>query len=424
MPRGAQRSFRYQKRTAADVQERSQGTGFDTFIKSKFKRYKIKEGKNMIRILPATWENAKHYGLDVWLNYGIGPDNNTFLSLIKHGKGADPIAEARMEAKNDDDEELEKNLRPRQRILLWIIDRLDEDEGPQVMDCPLGLDKSFADVSFDEDTGEIVPLDHPTRGSDVRFYRTGKGLNTKYEGSKIRLMKPGRISEDEEQQEQWLNYITENALPDVLNFYSYDHISQVFNGATKKKRRADDDEEDDDVKPKSKRAAVDDDDDEDDAPPAKKRKVIAKDDDDDDDDAPPPRTKTKSGKKKPSRDDDDDDESDTDSDSDDDADDDDDVRPAKRKRPVADDDDDEDEPKRKSKSKSRDDDDDDDASDDDDEDEAPRKAKTKVKAKAKPSRDDDDEDDEDEEPAPKAKGGGLRDKIKTRKRAAATDDDE
>lgn len=412
----AKRGFRYQERTSDDVKERSAGNSYDTFIKPKYKRYKIKDGKNLIRVLPATWEGAKHYGFDVWINYGIGPDNNSFLSLSKHGKGKDPIAEARLEAKRDEDEELDKELRPRQRIIMWVIDRMDEDEGPQVMDAPVSVDKGFADQSFDEDTGEIVPLDHPTKGCDVRFYRTGKGLNTKYEGSKIRLLKPGRISEDAEQQQWWLDFITENPLPDVLNFYDYDHISQVFNGSVKSRKN--DDDEEDDVKTRKSSTKARRDDDEDDEPVTKRRKPPAEDVDDteDDEDESPRKAKSKpTAKKKPSRDDDED-ESDTDDDSDSDDTDDDDVRPAKRrKRPVDDDDDgddssddedeDDDPPPRKKAKKPA-------ADDDEDDEPAPRK---RVKVRA--------EDEDDEDAPPPKKGTSLRDKIKSRKRSAESDDE-
>jgi hypothetical protein len=398
MARTAKRGFHYQSRTADDVKGRAAGSGYDTFIKPKYKRYKIKDGKNNIRILPATWEGANHYGFDVWLNYGIGPDNNSFLSLSKHGKGKDPIAEARLEAKADDDEELDKQLKPRQRILMWVIDRQDEDEGPQIMDAPVSVDKGFADVSFDEDTGEIVPLDHPTRGCDVRFYRTGKGLNTKYEGSKIRLQKPSRISEDAEQQQQWLDFITENPLPDCLNFYDYDYISQVFNGSVKS--RKDDDDEEDDVKTrKSSTKARHDEDDEDDEPKRKKPPFDEDEDessDDDEDDAPPPKAKSK---KKPSRDDDED-EPDTDDDENDEP------TPKRRKKPV-DDEDDEPAPRKKAKR----------PADDDDEDDEPAPRK-RVKARAEP-----DDDDEEEDAPPPKKGGSLRDKIKSRKRSSESDDD-
>ena len=62
-----ERSFKYHRRSKEDVKARAnmRGGGFDSFIKPEFKRYKVRDGKNMVRILPATWEKPKHYGFDI-----------------------------------------------------------------------------------------------------------------------------------------------------------------------------------------------------------------------------------------------------------------------------------------------------------------------------------------------------------------------
>src|SRR5882672_4625206 len=223
------RSFKYQRRSTDDVKERANAKGgnFDTFVKPQFKRYKIKEGKNLIRILPPTWDKAKHYGYDIHVNYSIGIDNQSYLSLSEMKGEKDPLEEARREAQRDGDEKLAKALRPQRRILMWIIDRLDEDEGPQLMDAPFTLDKSIANMSLDEDTKDVIYIDDPEEGCDLRFYREGTGLTTKYDASRMKLLKTAPISEDEKQQQEWLDYITENPVPDCLQYYDYDHISST-----------------------------------------------------------------------------------------------------------------------------------------------------------------------------------------------------
>ncbi len=92
--------FQYARRTVDDVKERAnkRGGNFDSIYKSSFKVYKVREGKNMLRILPPTWEKPKHYGFDIWVNYGIGADNQSYLSLSKMKNQKDPIAEARLVA--------------------------------------------------------------------------------------------------------------------------------------------------------------------------------------------------------------------------------------------------------------------------------------------------------------------------------------
>jgi len=294
----AKRSFRYQERSTEDVKERANARGgnFDSFILSKFKRYKVRDGKNLIRIMPPTWEKARHYGYDVWLNYGIGVDNQSYLSLSKMNNEKDPLLEARREAEREGDKKVAKALNPRQRILMWVIDRIAEDEGPQLWDAPQTVDKDIASLCFDEDTKEVIYIDDPERGCDLRFYKEGTGLNTKYPSAKMRILKPGPIHEDEDQQKDWLDYATENPVPTTLQFYDYEHIEGVFGGQVAVR----DDDDDEDEKPrKSKRPSRDDDEDE---KPRARRRADPEDEDDE-----KPRS---SGHRRPVPENDDDDEPD------------------------------------------------------------------------------------------------------------------
>ena len=226
------RSFRYQERTVDDLKERANATSgdFDDFIKRTYKKFKVHDGKNMIRILPPTWDDAKHYGYDIWINYGVGPDNQPYLSLSKMKNEKDPIAEAQRLAAREGDEKLARELQARKRILMWVIDRNAEDEGPLLWAAPLSVDKALATLSFDEDTGEIIFIDDPENGCDVRFYKEGTGLKTNYDAAKIKLQKPSPIHQDEKLQDQWLQYVQENPVPKCLQFYDYAYISNVFDG--------------------------------------------------------------------------------------------------------------------------------------------------------------------------------------------------
>lgn len=226
------RSFNYQPRPKEALKERAnmRGGNFDDIIKPQFKKFKVHDGKNLIRILPPTWDEARHYGYDIYVNYGIGADNQSYLSLSKMKNDKDPIAEAQRMAAKEGDEKLARELQPRQRILMWVIDRNGEDEGPLLWAAPFTFDKALANVSFDEDTGEVIFIDDPEQGCDVRFYKEGTGLKTNYDASKMRLMKPSPIHQDEKLQDQWLEYVQQNPIPECLQFYDYAHISNVFNG--------------------------------------------------------------------------------------------------------------------------------------------------------------------------------------------------
>jgi hypothetical protein len=236
------RGFRYQKRTKDDLKERAnmKGGNFDTYIKPKFKQWKPKDGKNLIRILPPTWDDARHYGLDIFVNFNIGPDNQSYLSLSKHDRGPDPLEEAKREAQREGDKDFAKTLTPNQRILYWIIDRNDEDEGPLLWAAPFTFDKSLSNLCIDEDTKDVIFIDDPAKGRDVRFYKEGTGLTTKYDPSKMKVLSETPIAEDEGLEQDWLDFIQDNPLPEVLNFYDYDHIKATFDGQAGRK---DEDEE-------------------------------------------------------------------------------------------------------------------------------------------------------------------------------------
>ncbi len=226
------RKFTYQPRDPSTIKERAnqRGGDFDSIFKNGTKLYKPRDGKNLIRVLPPTWENCEHYGYEIWCNYGIGVDDQSYLSLSKMKNQPDPLAEARKLAEKQGDRKLVDSLAPRKRVLIYVIDRNAEDEGPQLWSAPWTVDKDFCNLSFDEDTREVIMVDDPEEGCDIRFYKEGTGLTTKYDAAKMRLMKPSRLHEDEKIMDEWLEYVQANPIPDCLNFYDYDHISSVFAG--------------------------------------------------------------------------------------------------------------------------------------------------------------------------------------------------
>lgn len=224
--------FQYQQRTKEDIKERANNRGgnFDSIFKSQYKIYKVREGKNVVRILPPTWVKPKHYGLDIWVNYGIGADNQSYLSLAKMKNQKDPIAEARIVANREGDEKLARALQPTQRILMWVIDRNAEDEGPQLWPAAFTVDRDAALLSFDEDTKEVSFIDDPENGRDFRFHTEGTGMQRKYPAAKMKLLTEGPLSQDAALQDEWLEFAAANPLPDVLQFYDYAYIAGVFDG--------------------------------------------------------------------------------------------------------------------------------------------------------------------------------------------------
>lgn len=224
------KKFVYKAPTRETMEGRSQGGGdWDTWLKRGVPQFKPKAGKHKIRILPQTWDGASYYGYDVWVNYQIGPDKGAYLSLHKMKGTKDPIYEEYAKAKAEGRDEDAKNLAARKRILVWVIDRKAEDQGPQLWSMPVTVDKPLAMLASDTETLGIIDIAHPDEGYDVTFTRVGDGQFTKYEAISI-ARNPSPISDDEDTANAWLDYIMENPVPDQLNFYDYDHIKRAFSG--------------------------------------------------------------------------------------------------------------------------------------------------------------------------------------------------
>lgn len=219
------RSFTYQRRDDSEAKRRAEGQDdkFDVYISRDVDLYKVKDGDNRIRILPPTWARPKHYGLDVWVHYGVGPDRQTYLCLYKM-KGEDcPICEERAEAVRDGDEKYAKDLEPKRRVLVYLLDREDrKNPGPYAWAMPQTLDRDVVKVSVDRDTGEVLPIDHHEEGYDVVFEKKGAKDRTEYLG--VQLSRRSSLVDNDEA----LDFITEHPLDSMLVYYSYDHIAKAF----------------------------------------------------------------------------------------------------------------------------------------------------------------------------------------------------
>lgn len=216
--------FNYKKRSAAAAKKRSADNNNtrDSYLKEGVKFYGAKKGDNTIRLLPPTWEDAENYGIDVFIHYGIGADNNSYLCLNKMKGEPCPICEERERALSDEKDEYAKSLRPTKRVLAYLIDRKEENEGVKVWAMPITLDKEINLQSVDPQTDEVLSVDDPDEGFDVFYQKTGEAQMTRYEG--VRLARNPSEIDDE-----FLDYIEENPLENILNYHDYDHIDRVFN---------------------------------------------------------------------------------------------------------------------------------------------------------------------------------------------------
>lgn len=255
--RGGERGggYRYQSRSSEETRKRAEtgGGGIDTYITDGIRIYKAPEGANELRILPPTWDGAKHYGLDVHLHYGIGADNAAYLCLDKMKGKACPICEARKRAADEGDQDYADELRPQHRVLMYVLDREKEKEGVKVWSIGSRMDQDLLRLCVDKKTGETLEIDHPDDGYDVQFNREGQGKKTRYPGLAI-ARRSSPLDNDKA-----MEFAVANPLDEQLIFYSYDHIAGAFAGRSGPRRDKDEDDkpkgrsrDDDDDKPKAR----------------------------------------------------------------------------------------------------------------------------------------------------------------------------
>lgn len=242
--------YQYQARTAASVERRGEGgaNDFDKIVKDHIKQWTPKDGKNRIRVVPPTWENPEHYGTDIWMHYGVGPDRQGYLDLFKMLGKPDPITEECTEVtRAGDDEEYAKELAAKRRVGIYLIDREDENEGVQFWAMPWTVDRDICKVVVDSETGEVLPIDHPDDGYDITFTKEGKLRNTKYIGIAV-ARRSTPLGND-----AWLEFAIKNPIPEILNYFSYEHIAAAFGGGgTHKEKTREDDKGSDRVREDSR----------------------------------------------------------------------------------------------------------------------------------------------------------------------------
>jgi hypothetical protein len=230
------RAFDYKPPTYEEAQALSQRRGgmFDGLIKQggpKF--FKPKAGDNFVRILPPTWEDARHYALEVKIHRNIGVDNQSYLCLMENESSQEkncPICQERQElARNRAKQEEMDALRANPTLLVYLIDRSDEKSGPMLWGMSNRSNTEILSQSLEKRQQIYLPVAHPIDGFDIEFTREGEGLLTRYRGFKV-ARQSSPITDDPERFEEWLNYIEDHPIPDQLQFFPAERIKLVFYG--------------------------------------------------------------------------------------------------------------------------------------------------------------------------------------------------
>lgn len=216
----------------------NQTTGsYDTFIDNKFTQYKTKEGPNNLRFMPPTFDYAalkvqNHWGLEIYVHYGVGPDEATYLCPNKMRGEPCVVCDTRREIAPTDPEAA-KELREAKRYLIWTIDRFDPAAGPKVFVEPPKTDKEFCNRAKGKKTGETLMLDDPENGYDVTFVKEGTGVKSQYSQYDI-SRHPSALSDNPDEAAKWLDFIVANPLDTTLVWFDQEYIAKVLAGGSAK----------------------------------------------------------------------------------------------------------------------------------------------------------------------------------------------
>lgn len=233
--------FEYRPISKDDVKRRKSergGTSFESMFKPGIDTYTPQDGKNRVRILPKAWDDdqGNHYGYRAFVHYGIGANNSRYLCPKEMLNKPCPICEAAREYHRSGEKEEAKQLWPKTRSIMWVIDRDDTESKepvPRLWDAGRYVDEDILEATTDEDhphaVNGVVQITEPNNGFDVTFKRSGEGVNTRY--SNIRLAyEPENIDDDIRVQEDILDFIADNPIPDLLVIKDYDYLDGVFSG--------------------------------------------------------------------------------------------------------------------------------------------------------------------------------------------------
>jgi hypothetical protein len=222
--------FKYKPLTADYMNQRKNQSGSDRtpYVQPHIKIFSPQAGDSEVRMLPAGWEGGQ-YGLDVFMHYGIGANRDSYICPKAMGKGKCPICEERAKAEKEGDEDYAASLKVSKRIGVFVIDRAKEGDGPKLWLMPFTLEREMAAQAVDKGTGEVIQFIDPEEGYDFNFEKKGKEKATKYVGAQFDR-KPSALSDDEDTMKEWLEYVAENPIPDILVIHPASEIKKHFMG--------------------------------------------------------------------------------------------------------------------------------------------------------------------------------------------------
>ncbi len=222
-----------------DVKQRAErrgGGSFDNIFKAGVDVWRPKDGDNLIRILPAGWENEKnHYALKVFIHKWVGVNKGTYLCLRKMRGKPCPICDASEESSRAGEKDDAYKMSAVENYVCYILARDDDKMSsiPQLYLMGRTLDSDIAALSRSKKSGKTLWLTNQDEGNDVNVRRTGKQLLTKYLPSIEHESCP--ILDDQKAQDKVIAHIIEYPIPSLLEYKSIEYLEQIMSGTVEEK---------------------------------------------------------------------------------------------------------------------------------------------------------------------------------------------
>ena len=145
------------------------------------KFYQIPEGSNAVRILPGKDDDHEFYA-ETKIHRVTGPDGNTknYHCRKVHGEAC-PLCDlyyGLWKTGKKEDEDLARQIKPRARYYMNILDRNSGDV--KILSVGVILFKKIIAAMLDEDFGDITDLDN---GHDFKIIKEMEGQWPKYDQS-------------------------------------------------------------------------------------------------------------------------------------------------------------------------------------------------------------------------------------------------
>lgn len=269
------------KYTSARDRAEKQSSGFSaSYLKvpDDVQIFKPKAGPHLLDILPFVagtgnpWadEGNIHWERTYYAHRGIGANGDTYICPRMTAKEPCPVCEHRlkvMKEGDEDNEDLIRDLAPKQRQLFKVRNLKDPDKGTQLWDISYFLFGKVMDArlrnSDEEDEWDKFFFLEDGLTLKIGFAEKSFGGSTFYEVETIDF-KPRKTDYDDD-------ILDEFCLDDILLVPTYKTLKEVFMEAKSGPKDKDDDDDEDDPPVKKKRKPpVDEDEDEAEALAAKK----------------------------------------------------------------------------------------------------------------------------------------------------------